>query len=70
MKHAIHGVHCAAATPVSRDGTPDLPLFVAHCKALLEEGCHGLALLGTTGEANSFGVRTRMAVLRDCLSRA
>ena len=63
MKHAIHGVHCAAATPVSRDGTPDLPLFVAHCKALLEEGCHGLALLGTTGEANSFGVRTRMALV-------
>ena len=63
MKHAIHGVHCAAATPVTADGTPDLRLFSEHCRLLLEEGCHGIAMLGTTGEANSFGVRQRMALL-------
>jgi len=63
MKHAIQGVHCAAATPVTRDGTPNLALFSAHCKALLEEGCHGIAMLGTTGEANSFGVDQRKALL-------
>lgn len=63
MKHAIHGVHCAAATPVTADGQPDLPLFAAHCRALLDEGCHGLALLGTTGEANSFGLHQRMALV-------
>ncbi len=63
MKHAIHGVHSAAATPVKPDGTPDLRLFAEHCRLLLEEGCHGIAMLGTTGEANSFGVRERMALL-------
>lgn len=59
----IRGVHCAAATPVTSDGQPDLPLFAAHCRALLDEGCHGIALLGTTGEANSFGLSDRMALL-------
>ena len=63
MTHAIHGVHCAAATPLSPEGTPDHRLFAAHCRALLEEGCHGIALLGTTGEANSFGLRQRKALL-------
>jgi 4-hydroxy-tetrahydrodipicolinate synthase len=63
MKHAIHGVHCAAATPVTADGRPDLALFAVHCRALLAEGCHGIAMLGTTGEANSFGVGERMALL-------
>ena len=63
MNHAISGVHCAAATPVTADRRPDLPLFVAHCRALLEEGCHGIALLGTTGEANSFSSRDRMALV-------
>lgn len=63
MKHAIHGVHCAAATPVTEDGRPNLPLYVAHCKALIDEGCHGIAMLGTTGEANSFGLHDRMALL-------
>jgi 4-hydroxy-tetrahydrodipicolinate synthase len=63
MTHAIQGVHCAAATPVTPDGQPDLPLFAAHCRALLDEGCHGIAMLGTTGEANSFGLNQRMALL-------
>lgn len=63
MTHAIQGVHCAAATPVTKDGEPDLRLFAAHCRALLDEGCHGIAMLGTTGEANSFGLTQRTALL-------
>lgn len=63
MKHAIQGVHCAAATPVTPDGKPNLELFTEHCKCLLDEGCHGIAMLGTTGEANSFGIRDRQALL-------
>lgn len=63
MSHAIEGVFCAAATPVTHEGSPDLPLFAEHCRLLLEEGCHGIAMLGTTGEANSFGVRERMGLL-------
>jgi 4-hydroxy-tetrahydrodipicolinate synthase len=63
MKHAIHGVYSAAATPVTAEGQPDLALFAAHCRALLDEGCHGIAMMGTTGEANSFGYRQRMALV-------
>lgn len=63
MTHAIEGVHCAVATPVSEDGTPLPDLMVSHCRALLAEGCHGLAPMGTTGEANSLGVSQRMALL-------
>lgn len=63
MKHSIQGVHCAAATPVTAEGKPDLRLFAEHCRLLIEEGCHGIAMLGTTGEANSFGLRQRMALV-------
>lgn len=63
MNNAIQGVHCAAATPVTPDGKPDLKLFGEHCRTLIEEGCHGIAMLGTTGEANSFGLHDRMALL-------
>lgn len=63
MNHAIQGVHCAVATPTSDDGTPLPDLTAAHCRALLDEGCHGLAPMGTTGEANSLGVAQRMALL-------
>lgn len=59
----IHGVFCASATPVLEDGTPDHAAFAAHCHALLQEGCDGIALLGTTGEANSFSIVQRQSLL-------
>jgi 4-hydroxy-tetrahydrodipicolinate synthase len=60
---SLHGVFCAAATPVTEAGAPDYPLFAEHCHALLAEGCDGIAMLGTTGEANSFGIAQRQALL-------
>ncbi|NRP73147.1 4-hydroxy-tetrahydrodipicolinate synthase [Ensifer psoraleae] len=59
----IGGVFCAATTAVTTDGRPDFRLFIDHCRKLLDEGCHGIALLGTTGEANSFGLKDRMEIL-------
>lgn len=59
----ISGVFCAAATPVLQNGAPDHAAFADHCKALLEDGCDGIALLGTTGEANSFSIVERQDLL-------
>ncbi|OJG01031.1 dihydrodipicolinate synthase family protein [Pararhizobium antarcticum] len=59
----IRGVYSAATTPLNADHSPDLGLFAAHCQRLLDEGCHGVALLGTTGEANSFSLVERQALL-------
>src|SRR4051794_9090526 len=61
--HRITGVFSAAATPLTADNTPDLALFTDHCRQLLAEGCHGVALLGTTGEANSFSAAERRTIL-------
>ena len=36
---------------------------VAHAQRLLDDGCHGIAVFGTTGEANSFSVDERVALL-------
>jgi 4-hydroxy-tetrahydrodipicolinate synthase len=57
------GVFCASLTPVTEDLAPDHARFTAHCRRLLEEDCDGIALLGTTGEANSFSTGERQALL-------
>ena len=63
MTQTIRGVFSAATTPVAADGSVRLDLFAEHCRALLDEGCHGIALLGTTGEANNFAVSERQDLL-------
>ncbi|TCN33103.1 dihydrodipicolinate synthase family protein [Sinorhizobium americanum] len=67
-RHVVTGVYCAAATPLKASGDPDLALFADHCGRLLAEGCHGIALLGTTGEANSFSQDERRAILESALA--
>jgi 4-hydroxy-tetrahydrodipicolinate synthase len=67
MTFAVSGVNCAAATPLNADHSPDLGLFAKHCHRLLAEGCHGIALLGTTGEANSFSIAERKLILEAAL---
>jgi 4-hydroxy-tetrahydrodipicolinate synthase len=57
------GVFSAALTPLDAELAPDHAAFVAHAKRLIEQGCDGIAMLGTTGEANSFTVSERMALL-------
>lgn len=57
------GVWAAALTPQNDDLSADLPAMVAHHHWLLDNGCEGVAVLGTTGEANSFSVPERRAVI-------
>ena len=57
------GVFAAALTPQKKDLRVDYEAFIAHCKWLLMNGCNGIAVLGTTGEANSFSVKERIELL-------
>lgn len=69
MTHLFGGVNAAVLTPMHDDLSPDLDRMAAHCNWLLANGCDGLAVLGTTGEANSLGVSERMALVEGLLAR-
>jgi len=60
---ALSGVWSAAVTPLHDDLTVNLDAMVAHHKWLLANGCNGVAVLGTTGEANSFSTPERLDVI-------
>ncbi|MBT3558560.1 MAG: dihydrodipicolinate synthase family protein [Rhodospirillales bacterium] len=63
MPEIMKGVNAAVLTPMNKDLTPDLGRMADHCRWLLDNGCDGLGILGTSGEAQSFSVRERMAIL-------
>src|SRR5438477_8553097 len=60
---ALSGVLAPVLTPFDARLEPDVPRWVRHCRWLLENGCSGLAIFGTTSEANSLSVEERARML-------
>jgi 4-hydroxy-tetrahydrodipicolinate synthase len=60
---AVGGVFAAVATAVDENAKPNIARSLAHARFLLDGGCDGLNVLGTTGEATSFSREQRMAVM-------
>ena len=63
MSKPLSGVIAAIATPVDETGAPDLKRAINLARYLLDNGCDGLNVLGTTGEATSFSVDERKGVM-------
>jgi 4-hydroxy-tetrahydrodipicolinate synthase len=59
----FRGALVPALTPFTADFAPDRQAFTAYCAWLLDQGASGLAVFGTTGEANSLSVTERMSLL-------
>ena len=59
----LRGVIAAIATPIDANGQPDLRKFEKLARHLLANGCDGLNVLGTTGEATSFSLQQRISVM-------
>lgn len=57
------GLWPPVATPFRDDLSIDMEALAELCRKLLAEGAHGLAVLGTTSEANSLDLGERRAVL-------
>lgn len=62
--HTLAGIHAAAVTPLQEDGSPALSALPELLAFLASRGCHGLLLLGTTGEGPSFSPGERAEILR------
>jgi len=60
---SLRGVIAAIATPVAADLSPDHERFLSLAHDLLDNGCDGLNVLGTTGEATSFSVMQRASLM-------
>jgi 4-hydroxy-tetrahydrodipicolinate synthase len=59
----LRGVIAAIATPVEPNGAPDTARATKLARYLLDNGCDGLNVLGTTGEATSFSLDERKRVM-------
>ncbi len=66
--HTIRdGVYAASLTPLRGDLSIDHAAYAKHAHWLLQHGCDGLAVMGTTGEATSFSIAERQEALERLL---
>jgi 4-hydroxy-tetrahydrodipicolinate synthase len=63
MSNKLQGVIAAVATAVDDKGEPDCARSATLARFLLANGCDGLNVLGTTGEATSFSLDQRKRVM-------
>ena len=63
MHPVFSGLWPPVATPFRADGAVDEKRLIDHSHALLAEGSRGLAILGTTSEANSLTLNERRRVI-------
>ncbi len=59
----LRGLLVPALTPFLPDLRPATDAMVKHCRWLLQQGANGLAVFGTTSEANSLGCDERIELL-------
>jgi 4-hydroxy-tetrahydrodipicolinate synthase len=60
---ALRGIWAAVLTPVAADLQPDADRAIPYYRDLLQNGCDGINVMGTTGEAMSFGAGERIRYL-------
>jgi 4-hydroxy-tetrahydrodipicolinate synthase len=63
MQQRLKGVIAAIPTSITETGEIDATTFMKLAQYLLANGCDGLNVLGTTGEATSFSLAQRMALM-------
>ncbi len=70
IRNALYGgVNAAVLTAMRADLSIDLDLMAAQCRWLMANGCNGLGVLGTTGEANSLGLHERIGLMEGLVER-
>ena len=64
----VRGVWAPILTPLDQDLNPDVARLAAFGRYLLDNGCHGLVIFGTTSEATSFSAQERIALVDGLLA--
>lgn len=63
------GIYTATLTPFNEDLSVNHELLAKHCQWLLANGSTGIAIMGTTGEANSLSTSERKTLIEEVIHR-
>ena len=59
----IKGIYAASMSIFNNDLSLNIKKTVEHAEKLIDQGCHGVALLGSTGQAQLISVAEKISLL-------
>lgn len=69
MYTPTNGVYAASLTPLTSNLEPNISKLIDHVSWLLDTGADGVAILGSTGEANSLTLEQRLGIIKQSGTR-
>ena len=60
---SIKGIYAASMSVFKEDFSLNLEQTIKHAENLIEKGCHGVAILGSTGQAQLISVKEKMELI-------
>ena len=61
----IKGIYAASMSVLNDNLTLDVAKTIKHAERLIDEGCHGVAMFGSTGQAQLISVSEKIELLND-----
>ena len=59
----IKGVYAASMSVINKDLTLDVKKTIEHAEMVIDQGCHGMAIFGSTGQAQLIPVAEKINLL-------
>ena len=64
----INGIYAASLSVLNEDLTLNVPKTIEHAEMVIDQGCHGVAIFGSTGQAQLIPVSEKIDLLNHLIS--
>jgi len=64
----INGIYAASLSVLNEDLTLNVPKTIEHAEMVIDQGCHGVAIFGSTGQAQLIPVSEKIDLLNNLIS--
>ena len=64
----IKGIYAASMSVLNDDLTLDIKKTIEHAEMVIDNGCHGVAIFGSTGQAQLIPVSEKINLLNQLIS--
>ena len=60
MMSKINGIYAASMSVINEDLTLDVAKTIQHAETIIDQGCHGAAIFGSTGQAQLISISEKI----------